>query len=43
MRDFVEGLAQTLIGVVAAKALDEIIERLKEKTSKQPGKHAKRP
>lgn len=42
MIDFVEGIAQTLIGVIAAKALDEIIDRLKKKTPKQAGKHARR-
>lgn len=32
----------TLIGVVAAKALDELVEFLKEKTSGKRGKHSKR-
>lgn len=42
MKEFAEGIAQTLIGVIAAKVLDELIERLKEKTPKQAAKHAKR-
>lgn len=42
MKDFWENLLTTLIGVVAAKALDELVESLKEKTPRTPGKHQKR-
>ena len=42
MQDFLRDLAVTILGVIAAKALDEGIEAIKRKTSPQPGKHAKR-
>lgn len=46
MEDFGKDLLITLMGVIAAKALDETIEGIKKvikkKTSPQPGKHAKR-
>ena len=35
-------LAVAIISVIFAKALDEGIQALKEKTSRKPGKHTKR-
>ena len=46
LEDFGKDLLITLMGVIAAKALDETVEAIKKavkkKTSPQPGKHAKR-
>lgn len=42
MDDKIWDLTVAVIGVILAKALDEGIEALKKKTSRKPGKHAKR-
>lgn len=41
LEDFSKDLAIALIAVIAAKALDEIVEAVKRKTPKKPGKHSK--
>lgn len=42
MDDKLWDLAVAIIGIILAKALDEGIQALKEKTSRKPGKHEKR-
>lgn len=46
MEDFSKDLAIALVAVIAAKALDELVEVLKKKASKKTpqtrGKHSKR-
>ena len=42
MDDKIWDLTIVVISVLLAKALDEVIEALKKKTSRKPGKHAKR-
>ena len=36
-------LAIAIIAVIFAKVLDEVVQALKEKVSRKPGKHTKRP
>ena len=41
LEDFGKDLAIALIAVIAAKVLDEIVEAVKRKTPRKPGKHSK--
>lgn len=43
MEEFAKELLVVLIGAVAAKALDELVEAIKEKASRKHGKHSRRP
>lgn len=43
LEEFIQDLIVSLVCVLAAKGLDELVEIIKEKASRKRGKHIKKP